>query len=91
MASRTLVVVVAAALAGCSPVLELGVGAAPNRSFPGSGPTAILRVRQDVGSHGWCEYEHISRITVGAPFNDDRDEGVVDQVACGVRFGGREP
>jgi hypothetical protein len=78
-------VAVALITCGCSPVFEIGVGVAPSKGFPGGGPVFVGRVQQDIGKHGYCEYEHVSRIGEGRPFNDDR-EGVLDVVACGVRL-----
>ena len=81
------ILIAAVALAACSPVVELGVGAAPNNGFEGSGPTFIGRLREDFGpgDRFWCEYQHVSRFAQGGPFNDE-PEGTLDQVGCGVRL-----
>jgi len=76
---------------GCSPVVELAVGhkignGTFNSSEGGDNPTFTGRIRQDLSKHLFVEYEHISHIKNGKPFNDE-PELYVDQLNVGVRFG----
>ena len=50
----------------------------------GDGPVGIFRIRQDFNRMLWCEYQHVSFLTEGAPFND-RYEDTLDAVGCGLR------
>jgi len=73
----------------CSPVIDLAVGHKVGSStfadYGGDNPTLTLRVRQDMKWNTFVEYEHISHLKNGEPFNDD-PELYVDQVNFGIRF-----
>lgn len=77
-------------LAGCTStqVQVLLHGKLRDGGFTGRGPTATLRVQHYVNDRVVCEYEHISHIRDGEPFNN-RDEDTLDHVGCGFEFGGR--
>lgn len=77
-------------LAGCTStqVQVLLHGKLRDGGFTGRGPTATLRVQHYVNDRVVCEYEHISHIRDGEPFNN-RDEDTLDHVGCGFVFGGR--
>lgn len=86
---KTHTVVLLFLLSGCAPTAEVMVGApVANGGFYGSGPTATIRLRQQLGGSTWCEYEHISYILKGPPFGPRNEEDSLDQIGCGIRFGG---
>ena len=71
---------------GCTPYIEGGVGYALNGT--GDPLTGIFRagIEQDL-QNGWIvkqEYEHISRLRSGEPFNNE-PEDILDQVSIIVR------
>lgn len=52
----------------------------------GDGPSVTLRLRRiSSDGHYYCEYEHVSNLTSGWPFNG-KDESWLDQASCGIRF-----
>jgi hypothetical protein len=71
-------------IAACGTTAEIVIGApVADGGFRGTGPTATLRIRKSLDDHAFCEYEHVSFVVVDRP-----EEDRLDQVGCGVRFGG---
>jgi hypothetical protein len=55
--------------------------------FTGPSPIVTLRLRQRLTERTWCEYEHVSHLTAGAPFGPRAEEDRLNQVGCGISFG----
>lgn len=73
-------------LTACSPYAEFGIQEQlRDGGLTGNGPVGIFRIRQDFNRLVWCEYQHVSFITEGVPFNDD-PEDTLDALGCGVRL-----
>jgi hypothetical protein len=79
-------------LSGCaSTTADILIGApVADRGFVGHGPTATLRIKRHLTDRTWCEFEHVSFPLAGPPFGPQTDEDSLNQIACGLRFGGND-
>ena len=83
---------------GCSnlppdrqPSVELLVGhkVGDPSEFIGDDPTGTVRIKQPVSDRAFIEYEHVSHIFDGWPFNNDAEDQL-DQINFGIKLGGSE-
>lgn len=78
-------IIVLALLSGCaSTTVEFMVGTKVHEGgFQGTGPVATGRLRYTINEEAFCEYEHVSFM-----LRPSQSEDTLNQVGCGVRFGG---
>lgn len=83
---NNVIILTALMLAGCSPTFEAGAYVPVESQYTvGNGPVIMFGVRQEITPATYCEYQHISQLKHGWPFNDDQ-ETTFDLVGCGVSF-----
>lgn len=87
---KALTLILALHLAGCGVSADVMLGAkVRDGGFYGpTGPLLTIRARKHLTERTWCEYEHVSHLLVGPPFGASHEEDSLDQVGCGITFGG---
>jgi hypothetical protein len=79
-------------LTGCQSMrVEVGAGYGTafgnEREWEGKQPSVLLRVRGDITESVGCEYQHVSNLLSGPPFNNDI-ESSLDFFGCTVAVWG---